>query len=46
MRNVGYRFNPELIEDEEDPLENKLENKMDQVTVSTPSNMTRFSSRR
>ncbi len=42
VRNVGYRFNPELIEDEEDPFENKV----DQVTVSTPSDMTRFSSRR
>jgi two-component system OmpR family response regulator len=38
VRNIGYRFNPELIEEENDPFE-------DQVAVSSPPNMTRFSRR-
>ena len=38
VRNVGYRFNPELIENEDNPIEPKL-------SVTSPSNLPRFSSR-
>ncbi|MGB5635030.1 MAG: response regulator transcription factor [Waterburya sp.] len=38
VRNIGYRFNPELIEEEDNSFE-------DQVRVSSQPNMTRFSRR-
>ena len=43
VRSVGYRFNPDLIENNED--ESKSELFEDQLTINSQSNMTRFSHR-